>query len=151
MLNQRWSGGDSEMVVTSFLLSWISMLAGYWANSGSQLATTAAIEGVPFTLPGPGWVTSIPMSIVGTFFNQVMLLGSRAWLIKQSSDELIVHFMVHRNTHLTPPSFMLTFKATFAKYWSWPRWWSATSWKLYKELWSTLFFTNFSGMYTNGR
>jgi hypothetical protein len=38
------------------------------------------MEGVPFTAPGPGCVTSIPTSIVGFSFSQLKLAASRVWL-----------------------------------------------------------------------
>lgn len=60
------------------------------------LATTAAIDGVPFKLPGLGCVTSAPISIVFFCLSHVVPAPVRTWL--------------------TPPIFMLTLSATFAKY-----------------------------------
>ena len=66
----------------------------------STLATTAAMDGVPLTVPNPGCVTSMPTSIVGACMSAAMFYWLSAWF--------------------TPPIFMFTLRATFAKYCGWP-------------------------------
>jgi hypothetical protein len=47
-----------------------------WTKSLSTLATTAAIDGDPSLLVGPGWVTSIPTIIVFCFVSHLIALAS---------------------------------------------------------------------------
>jgi hypothetical protein len=54
--------------------------------------------GFPAIEVGLGWVTSIPTTIVGVVLSHPRARSSTVWLI--------------------PPSFVLTFSATFEKYWS---------------------------------
>ena len=92
--------------------SGISILAGYWAKSDSQLATTAAIEGVPFTLPNPGWVASIPTNNVGAFFNHAMLAAFKAWLVRDVSTPTR---RCHRRALLDTAQFYVEFKRNISK------------------------------------